>query len=98
MTELHLSLRGADPLCCPTCGNRGDRGAIRYVVDGATRAAIVSLRNGVLELAGPAASSRRGERPALECWAIRSTSAQRLCLARWELPAFVVGVAWRVAS
>jgi hypothetical protein len=84
-------------LRCPTCGNDGTTSTIRYLVDGVSRAIILALREGgVLELAGPAASSRRRERPKLECWAIRAD--QRICFTRWELPASITGVAWRVAS
>lgn len=84
-------------LVCPTCRSEEHR-AMRYVVDDVTRVAIVSLRAGVLALAGPVPPSPRPKRPQLECWALRLGSTQRLCLTRWALPMSIVGITWKVAS
>jgi hypothetical protein len=88
----------ADELRCPTCGNAGDQGEIRYLVDGTARTAVLALAAGVLELAGPSPSSRRGARPRLECWALRSTNSQSVCRRQWDLPSGIIGITWRVRS
>jgi len=89
---------GTVELRCPTCNNHGDRGEIRYLVDGSSRTAVLALSAGVIELAGPAPLSSRGARPRLECWAVRSTNGQSVCRRQWDLPAGIVGITWRVRS
>jgi hypothetical protein len=89
---------GAAELRCPACGNDGERGEVRYLVDGSSRTAVVALCAGVIELAGPTPSSARGARPRLECWALRSTNGQTVCRRQWDLPEGIRGITWRVRS
>lgn len=85
---------------CPSCGNVGDRGAIRYLVDVVSWAEVLRERGGVLELAGPLRPTMQDApaRPRLECWAIRPSPDNRLCGHRWELPSEIRGLVWRVGS
>ncbi|MBZ0121638.1 MAG: hypothetical protein K8H88_31870 [Sandaracinaceae bacterium] len=94
---------GAEPveLRCPSCRNDGTRGVIRFLADVTSWAEVLGLRRGdVLELAGPLALSMRDHhaRPRLECWAVRPAPDNRVCGHRWDLPAGVRGIAWRVRS
>lgn len=86
-------------LRCPACGNDGSRGTIRYLVQAVQWAEVVALTRGdVLELAGPLTRSMRDEpaRARLECRAV--DEKDHVCGRRFELPAGVRGIAWRVAS
>lgn len=85
---------------CPACGNSGERGVIRYVVDVTSWAGVLRERGGVLELAGPLRPSMQDApaRPRLECWAVRPAPDNRVCGHRWDLPAVVRGLVWRVRS
>lgn len=88
-------------LRCPRCGNDGTKGVIRYLVYVTSWAEVLGLRRGdVLELAGPLAPTMQDQpaRPRLECWAVRPAPDNRVCGHRWELPAGVRGIAWRVRS
>jgi hypothetical protein len=85
---------------CPSCGNAGDRGVIRYIVDVTSWAEVLRERGGVLELAGPLRPTMQDApaRPRLECWALRPAPDNRLCCHRWELPPEIRGLVWRVGS
>ncbi|MCZ7682445.1 MAG: hypothetical protein M5U28_28100 [Sandaracinaceae bacterium] len=85
---------------CPACGNAGERGAIRYIVDVTSWAEVLRERGGVLELSGPLRPSMQDApaHPRLECWAVRPAPDNRVCGHRWELPAVIRGLVWRVRS
>lgn len=87
-------------LCCPACGNAGELGAIRFLVDVTSWAEVLRERGGVLELAGPLRPSMQDEhaRPRLECWAVRPAPDNRVCGHRWDLPADIRGLVWRIRS
>ena len=87
-------------LVCPCCGNMGERGVIRYVVDVTSWAEVLRERGGVLELAGPLHPTKQDApaRPRLECWAMRPAPDNRSCGHRWELPSEIRGLVWRVRS
>jgi hypothetical protein len=91
----------APVLRCPSCGNDGTLGVFRYLVDIVSWAEVIALRHGdVLELAGPLARTMHDKpaRPRLECWAFRPPPDNRFCGHRWDLPADVRGIAWRLRA
>lgn len=99
LTDVIGTDESALELRCPACGNDGSRGTIRYLVQVVQWAEVVALRRGdVLELAGPLTRSMRDEpaRARLECWAV--DEKERVCGRRFELPAGLRGIAWRVDS
>jgi hypothetical protein len=82
---------------CPTCGNDGEAGAIRYVVDDQVASIVlIPCYEGVLVLDRPAPSSTRNERPTLECRAVLRRHGP-VCATRWPLPTAVTAITWRVA-
>lgn len=90
----------ASPLRCPSCGNGGERGVIRYLADVISWAEVLRESNGVLEVAGPLRPTMQDApaRPRLECWALRPAPDNRLCGHRWDLPSDIRGLVWRVGS
>ncbi len=87
-------------LRCPACGNDGGLGEVRYLVEVVSSAEVVALRKGaVLELTGPPTRSTRDEpaRSWLECRA-EVDDGDRLCGRRFEVPAGIRGICWRVGS
>lgn len=84
---------------CPACGNAGEQ-PIRFLVDVTSWAEVLRERGGVLELAGPLRPSMQDAhaRPRLECWALRPAPDNRLCGHRWEIPAAIRGLVWRLRS
>lgn len=87
-------------LTCPSCGNDGTHGAIRYLVDVVSFAEVIALDEGVLRLAGPLSPTMQDPhaRPRFECWAVGPSPANRVCGRRWPVPDGIVRVAWQVRS
>lgn len=91
-----IASRAPIGLVCPSCGNDGTRGVIRFVASPHSSAKILCLRRDVIELASPVARSNDNtDFPYLLCCATRRSSGPP-CGHVWGLPDGVRGIAWRM--